>query len=273
MNIDSNTQVFLGNTEIVEIRKGNVTIWEKSSTPVIDYLYVKNESNNQNTLTLYVQKQYWGTSFEPYAARSVDYSTDRNSWTTASLDSNVTIALGVGESVYFRNIGAWSYKQGESSYAAYKIIRFNCSDYFSVGGNVMSLLDYTNIDTVNLRNYCFCQLFQNATKLVNSNALILPATTLQNYCYSRLFLGCSEMISTTTLPATTLVTGCYSNMYQNCSSLNTIKTYANNISASDCLKNWLYGVSATGDFYNLGGATYDSGVNGIPSGWTEHTSL
>lgn len=29
----------------------------------------------------------------------------------------------------------------------------------------------------------------------------------------------------------------------------------------------------TGDFYNLGGATYTSGDSGIPTGWTEHTLL
>ena len=39
------------------------------------------------------------------------------------------------------------------------------------------------------------------------------------------------------------------------------------------MKDWLNGVSATGDFYNLGGATYTTGTSGIPSGWTVHTSL
>jgi hypothetical protein len=37
------------------------------------------------------------------------------------------------------------------------------------------------------------------------------------------------------------------------------------------LTNWVGGVAATGDFYNYGGATYTSGANGIPSGWTVHT--
>jgi hypothetical protein len=55
--------------------------------------------------------------------------------------------------------------------------------------------------------------------------------------------------------------------------INSITTYANDISATDCLFNWLSGVASTGDFYNLGGATYPTGTSGIPTGWTEHTSL
>jgi hypothetical protein len=62
-------------------------------------------------------------------------------------------------------------------------------------------------------------------------------------------------------------------MFQRCTSLNQVTTYADNISASSCLSYWLSGVAATGDFYNLGSATYRSGASGIPEGWTEHNTL
>jgi hypothetical protein len=62
-------------------------------------------------------------------------------------------------------------------------------------------------------------------------------------------------------------------MFYGCTQLNNVTTYADNISATNCLNNWLSGVSATGDFYNLGSANPPSGSSGIPSGWTVHTSI
>jgi hypothetical protein len=88
-----------------------------------------------------------------------------------------------------------------------------------------------------------------------------------------MFRGCTSLTTAPALPATSLREKCYAYMFQNCSSLNSITTYASNISASSCLYNWMDGVAAQGDFWNLGSATYESGVSGIPSGWTEHTSL
>jgi hypothetical protein len=66
---------------------------------------------------------------------------------------------------------------------------------------------------------------------------------------------------------------CYCEMFNDCTQLSSVTTYANDISATSCLTGWLNNVAATGDFYNLGSATYSSGSSGIPSGWTEHTSL
>lgn len=122
-----------------------------------------------------------------------------------------------------------------------------------------------------LVNYCYQYMFQGCTSLTTAPAL--PATTLAYYCYGSMFLGCTSLTTAPALPATTLALGCYYTMFSGCTSLNTVTTYADDISASNCLNNWLYDVSATGDFYNLGSVTYPSGASGIPTGWTEHTSL
>ena len=61
-------------------------------------------------------------------------------------------------------------------------------------------------------------------------------------------------------------------MFQGCRNLKIVTTYANDISANDCLDNWLYGVAAQGDFNNAGSAVYPTdSPSGIPQGWTEHT--
>jgi hypothetical protein len=69
-----------------------------------------------------------------------------------------------------------------------------------------------------------------------------------------------------------LTNACYYFMFYGCGNLNSVTTYAQDISATDCLTRWLSGVSSTGDFYNYGNATYPSGEDGIPTGWTEHTN-
>ena len=55
-----------------------------------------------------------------------------------------------------------------------------------------------------------------------------------------------------------------------CTSLN--KMYYNGTLSINYV-NFSRNTPTTGDFYNLGGATYTTGTSGIPSGWTIHTSL
>jgi len=117
-----------------------------------------------------------------------------------------------------------------------------------------------------LANNCYNSMLRGCTSLTTAPAL--PATTLATQCYRNMFWGCTSLTTAPVLPATTLANNCYGMMFFGCTNLNKVTTYAKNISASGCLSNWLNGVSPTGDFYNLGGATYESGANGIPTGWT-----
>lgn len=121
-----------------------------------------------------------------------------------------------------------------------------------------------------LANGCYSLMFYSSDI---TTPPALPATTLAESCYKEMFRYCSKLTTAPVLPATTLAEGCYQGMFNGCSQLNSVTTYANDISASSCLTTWLSGVAATGDFYNLGSATYTTGVDGIPSGWTEHNSL
>jgi hypothetical protein len=58
-------------------------------------------------------------------------------------------------------------------------------------------------------------------------------------------------------------------MFRGCSKLNYIKMLATDISASNCLYNWVSGVSPTGTFVKNISATWTTtGYSGVPSGWT-----
>jgi len=122
-----------------------------------------------------------------------------------------------------------------------------------------------------LADSCYYQMFSGCTSL--TAAPVLPATTLAEWCYIAMFRGCTSLKEAPKLPAPILVNGCYEYMFRGCTSLTTVVTYAQVISATDCLTNWLDGVSTGGDFFNLGTAAYPTGSSGIPSGWTIHTSI
>lgn len=120
-------------------------------------------------------------------------------------------------------------------------------------------------------DFCFRDLFNNCTTIVEVDN-ILPATTLAGYCYYRMFAGCTSLVNAPELPATTLAGSCYYRMFYGCTNLNYIKMLATDISASNCLTNWVDGVASSGTFVKNKNATWNvTGDSGVPSGWTIQT--
>ena len=143
----------------------------------------------------------------------------------------------------------------------------NC--YMGMFLGCTSLTTAPALPVTTLTDYCYNQMFEGCTSLTTAPAL--PATTLAESCYSNMFYGCTSLTATPALPATTLSSWCYSQMFFDCTNLNYIKMLATDISASDCLYNWVSGVSATGTFVknaSLSEGTIGRGENGIPEGWT-----
>ena len=103
-----------------------------------------------------------------------------------------------------------------------------------------------------------------------NDAYVNKYTSTEEYCYYRMFFSCISLTQAPELPATTLVTRCYGSMFQACTKLNYVKCLATDTSATDCTNIWLYGVSATGDFYTPASTNWTTGEYGIPSGWTRH---
>ena len=161
-------------------------------------------------------------------------------------------------------------------------------------GDIRTLVDYENYDTVDTSKAKFGNLFYNCSQLTSSPELPatnladncyksmfyrctaltqapeLPATTLAGDCYCYMFEGCTSLTQAPELPATDLADNCYSYMFSRCNNLNYIKMMATDISATNCLNGWLNGVlSSTGTFVKSKDATWNvTGESGIPSGWT-----
>ena len=150
------------------------------------------------------------------------------------------------------------------------VMRMQISSYRGMFSDCTSLIQAPALPATTLNNSCYRDMFNGCTGLTTAPAL--PATTMVYSCYRGMFNGCTGLTTAPALPATTLATYCYIDMFRKCSSLNSVTTYATSVTTSQ-LSNWLRDVPSTGDFYNLGGATYTRDESGIPSGWTEHTSL
>ena len=261
------------------------------------YFYVEN--NDSSDITFDIADD----NYDPSNPFDLDIfgSTDQENWSLIgnTTSGSMTATVPANGRLYIKaNTDSWYETQSYNTH-----IKFNIIDPVNVGGNIMSLLygdDYKDkkvfpsgsewnfysifencsivsaedliLPATTLTNNCYQGMFSGCSSLTTAPAL--PATTLADNCYSGMFISCSSLTTAPALPATTLADNCYSWMFSGCSSLNSVTTYAQDISASNCLGNWLQSVSATGDFYNLGGATYTlDNPSGIPTGWTEHNSL
>ena len=141
------------------------------------------------------------------------------------------------------------------------------SCYLNMFYKCTSLTTAPELPATTLATYCYQSMFQGCISL--TTAPTLPATTLATYCYQSMFQGCTSLTTAPALPANRLADYCYYSMFKGCTSLNYIKCLATSISASDCISNWVDGVSSTGRFVkNPNMTSWPTGTSGIPTGWT-----
>ena len=119
---------------------------------------------------------------------------------------------------------------------------------------------------------CYAYMFAECSSLTEAPAL--PATTLDTQCYIYMFWNCTSLTQAPVLPATTVARKAYQWMFWHCTSLNYIKMMATDISATDCLGDWVLGVPSSGTFVKNSAATWENfyGTSGIPEGWTVQTA-
>jgi len=270
-----------------------------------NWFYVEDVSGLGNTLIL--RLDFENDSAKIPASYDFYVSKDKESWTKLdtlnSTSKTVMYEFGECEKVYIRCSSANFFSDDDD---VWYCVYISCINSYNIGGNSMSLLygsDFTGNEKVfpECSNFesTFGYLFSDSDTLISAKNLILPATTLAPYCYDGMFSDCTslteapELPATTLatscyaymfngctllteapqLPATTLATSCYKSMFQSCTALTEVITYANDISAKGCLDHWLDNVAQSGTFYKLGTASYKTGINGIPEGWTVETEL
>lgn len=199
--------------KIVDELTGKI-IFEKTSSN--EYFYIENTYNGSNTISLITT--IGSGNITGSHATQLQYSKDKKTWTTITLNGTNTISMLSGERVYFRNDSGsfnWYYIPADSFYT-----QINCSNYHKVGGNINSLLDYNNYN-VAITPYCFYNLFYKNEYLTDASELIFSKTSLAIGCYSWMFNKCTSLTSAPKLPSTTLAEYCYNGMFGGCTSLTT----------------------------------------------------
>lgn len=122
--------------------------------------------------------------------------------------------------------------------------------------------------TSTLRKGCFQDMFAHCTALVNIPDNLLPATTLAVDCYRGMFQDTGLTRAPFLLVETLSWNDCYRYMFYGCKKLSYIKCLANNPSTTYTTNFTGGGVAASGTFVKAASATWPTGINGIPSGWT-----
>lgn len=117
---------------------------------------------------------------------------------------------------------------------------------------------------------CCYNMFRECTNLTDISGIELPALTLSQDCYRELLRKCTKLKGAAPkLPAPKLAKECYKQMFSDGTQITTIICLATDISATDCLSQWMTGLPSKGTFYKAPGMDgFAPGQNGIPNGWT-----
>lgn len=255
-----------------------------------EYFYIKNEGYDTGIL-----------NFEGYGERTdIDFKIDNGSWTNLVNYLNIYQMINIqpNSKLYLR--GTAGYWKDNSDNGIY----FYQNDEFpmSLGGDLRTLLDYTDVDSVTtIPDYCFKGIFnyKNLTSIENltlgssvttigyngmremfsnnpdiTTALDLSnVTTVGNEGLCFMYNNCSSIQKGSNLSALTTVDNQgLSYMYYGCSSLN--EAYAPNVSTWDTSKaaGWLVNVASTGVVYKPANLVINTNTDsGVPSGWTTQT--
>ena len=170
------------------------------------------------------------------------------------------LRLNIGDEVSFRTKNSNTTSQTMTDY-----VYFEMTGKIEAWHNVMSLYRTSSFDKHIPPSYAFYSLVYGCTSLIK--APVLSTTRLAPGCYAYMFYRTS-LTKAPELPATTLSNYCYMSMFSGCQSLKEVRIAATK-TASRSLEEWLYGVSATGDFYcNPNATIFPTGsASGIPNGW------
>lgn len=254
--------------------------------------FVDGEENKMNWF--YFQSREDGSKVRfrvapnPLWSVSLEYSTDRINWVEWDFSA---ITIDSGDTVYFRGNNPDGFNDKPAQGARWYFE--TPSGRFNIGGDIRSLIDKT-INVTTPPTWGFGYLFRN-TNIVEADKKLLSGFSLLNGgCFFHLFEKCKYLTQAPDLPWKTLEGECFNGMFNGCTSLTTapyigatvLRGYkpfismfngCSSLSYVKCLisnpqevhfSNWLRNVSPTGTFVRDYNATWSTGINGIPSGWT-----
>lgn len=101
-------------------------------------------------------------------------------------------------------------------------------------GDIRTLIDWENYETVNTGKAVFRSLFENCKALLT--APDLPSTVLTGYAYVYMFEGCASLSSCPDLPAKSVPEYAYLSMFEGCSSITAMPEIAATSIGTQCME-------------------------------------
>lgn len=148
-------------------------------------------------------------------------------------------------------------------------------DCYSIMFAYSKLVNAPDISARNAARGCFYGMFMGASDLETPPSVLYP-TSLYNNSYLNMFMDCSKLKETPIIYATPGLNNesqSMTQMFYACSELSKITAYTTDWYNNNTDQMFRGGISQTGDFYNLGGATIPVGWDDIFANWNIYTSL
>lgn len=187
--------------------------WEDDDNTVEFPPYLTFSAESEQTLSVPFNN-YGFNDFKLGEDEFFEYSVGGSKWVRfTSTIENISFGGSLGN---LRLRGKSS--QGTSDESTFCKFVFGASDVMvDCTGDIRTLIDYANYQTVNTGNARFTNLFGENPALITAPEL--PATNLASGCYYGMFSKCTSLVKAPELPATTLSSDCYSGMFYFCESL------------------------------------------------------
>lgn len=249
------SNAYVGDTQVSKLYLGDELVWPTvPPEPVYSAMPLTFEIISGGTITY--------THNVTTKAKPIYYRINEGDWTLIKNFYTGTTSINVEEGDIVE------FKGNNDTYAASTGIYDTFSGStatFNAYGNIMSLV-YGDAITggTSLSAYAFYDLFAN-TRITSAENLILPAQTLGSYTYGGLFEGCINLTTGPELPANRLYGTSYGFMFMGCRNLTYIKC---TMQTAVEQQSWVQGVGATGTFVKHPDASWPTGRDGIPEGWT-----
>ena len=226
--------------EVTGIKAGPWTANGTTTGDLICYPYVTFKAEQPQTFKMIAQDRY--------KISGLEYSVNNGTWEKVVTGEAVTFGGSKG-TLRLRgkdNLGGTSGK-----YTGYSQISFGNTDVnVACTGDIRTLLDYENFETVATGSARFYCLFKDCTQL--TSAPNLPAKTLADGGYWSMFQGCTSLTAAPDLPATELADLCYANMFDGCTKLNKVPDVLPALTmASNCYRQMFYNCTSLTTAPNL----------------------
>ena len=165
--------IYIDNKEVSNVKINDDKIWQKFD----DYLSFTDVSGSANTLSL--------TKTGTPPSVSLEYSTDKNTWTTWEETEGVrSVEIPANGTVYLKGDNVNGFAVDSSNY-----FKFSSTGNVNADGDMMSIINKNGSNTVPA--YAFCNLFNSMNTLKKAPAI--NATTYGSYCCRTTFNGCRNL--------------------------------------------------------------------------------